>query len=223
MQKQFFRNSTDKSYLTESISTLTTDNHETATSWNTSVIFVNRNVDIGLSIALTIIDFYFLVATLAYHYKFSQNILRWSNRICICSITILVINTWRFQIEIHLPNQSDEFCRLNSIFQLIFLIGNRNLVYAVFWISQRQFYQQYAFLKMSLPKFNCLSYALLLTLLSLSVIQVGTLSSLSSYGTDEGCKSEPISPSNFLQIFVPVVFGMVALFQVNCKIGLKLS
>ena len=180
-----------------------------------TLIFPDREIDIVLSATLCVINLYLVLATFTYCIKHSHDNLKWTNRFCAISALALFFGTCWYQLEIHIKYPSGVFCNVYTIVNVFLSIGNRTLVYVILWVRQRFFYQSFALLKVTQKKFNYLSYTLLVLIISLSVIQVGTLSGIPSTVNEIGCKAGTASP--FLKIFTPVVFIIVSLFQVRLK------
>ena len=187
-------------------------------------IYPKREIDIGMSIPVTVLNFYLVLATWKYYFKHSQDSILWTNRLCFFSALILFTNSCWFQTEIQLQSVSTFFCRAYGIVNLLLSVGTRTLVYTVLWIRQRYFYKAFALFKVSMAKFNCVSKSLLAGIIIFPILQIGALAALPSYASEVGCKSGPETPSQFLQIATPIVFVLVSLFQVrNCNLFLKLS
>ena len=181
----------------------------------TSSVAINRTIDIAVAIPLIVIDFYLVLVTYIYCLRHSQNSLKWTNRICAVSAFVLLANAFWKQTEIFMVNITDEFCRTYTTLNLILSIGNRTLVYTVFWIRQRDFYKTFSILNVSMAKFNCVSNSLLAGIIILPILQIGVLSALPSYASEIGCKNGPEKPSKQLLILVPLVSVIVSLFQVS--------
>ena len=176
---------------------------------------LNRNVFIAVAIPLFVINIYLVVITCIYCVRHPQNNLKWTNRICAISAVVLLANIVWNQTEIFMINLTDEFCRAYTSVYLILSIGNRTLVYAVFWIRQRHFYKTFSVLKVTEAKFNCASNSLLAGIIILPIIQIGAISALPTYASKIGCKLGPEKPPKQLLILVPVASVLVSLFQVS--------
>ena len=177
----------------------------------TDQVVLEREIDLILSILLSILSCYLLVATLTYYFTHSQSNLLWTNRICCCSALLLFFGTVWYQLEIHLTNPIAIFCRANSIVNVVRSLGNRTLIYIVLWIRMRYCYKNFE--RVGKVKLNVISYGLLIALISLSAIQMATLISTPNNSGERRCKPGTAAP--FLKVFTPIVFVTATLFQVS--------
>lgn len=172
----------------------------------------NRIVDLVIVLFLISVSFYLVIITIVYYLKYAERNLRWTNFLCcISAMEILFESSW-FLLEVRLVVSTNEFCAVYSTVNVCLATSNRTAIYIVFWFRQRSFYR--GFLKHSSKKkrLNLMSNSLLVAIVVFGLIQIFTLSFIPIYASPHGCQIG--KSSDFLQIFAPAVFFIIALFQV---------
>ena len=147
--------------------------------------------------------------------RYSQTKLKWTNVLCCLSAFAILLESSWFQLEVYFLSSSDLFCSVYLAVNVTLATGNRTIVYIVFWIRQRSFYRATSIVQVSKRKVGLLSNCLLIAIIFFGIIQIVTLSMLPSRASPSGCKSG--KSSAFLDVFIPVVFSVITLFQVIDK------
>jgi len=176
----------------------------------------SRAAEEAIVIALIVSSVYLSFITTIYYVRYSQTKLKWTNILCCLSAFVLLVETSWFQLEVYFLISSDLFCSIYFAVNVTLATGNRTIVYIVFWIRQRSFYRRPSVVHVSKRKIGLLSNCLLVAIIFFGIIQIVTLSMLPSRASPSGCKSG--KSSAFLDVFTPVVFSVITLFQVFDKI-----
>nr|XP_002128436.1 uncharacterized protein LOC100177193 [Ciona intestinalis] len=185
---------------------------------NNGTVIQPRHVPLFDTIAvhtLIVISCYLLIATIIYTVRKKKDKvaphLHRVNALCVVATSLLLFESCWFLVEVYVTG-SATFCTAYSATNVTVGTINRAVIYTILWLRQRAFYRKRPTACATSRTINLLSNALLGGILMFALIQIMTMSSIPILSVKGKCVTG--KPSGFLNIFAPIIFFIIALFQV---------